>query len=453
MILSKGLMGRALAFISPILAAVIVVLLLTLAFPRETHAAFGMCDAKCTASRCVPGGDPKKDPPCPSITCTDTTNTGVTTCHCVSSKPGKCVGDGFNTPGGDMKGIGDIGKFLEQAMGMAQKLMEMAKKGGGGGGGGGGQTPQTGPLYPACVRNAATNTVSPIPCTETNGAINYGTSGTGGTTGTISGSASDILLGALSGGSSAASSTNTNTNTSSTTITITGGQIGTTETSPSVIIQGAQSGVQPSAQLSQQQGMLQGDIVVGGTGGMLYVRSRDPQNNTEVAGFFGGNTVGQQQSSSLIGNMCGTRPWSGGLLGGFISPSFFDSLCQRFGYQVGVIPVTNSGTVNTVVPKQPSITITQQPVTPTTVTPSVALQPEADIWANPASVRLGSRTYIFWNTRNVASCTVSGPSFSHNTLSGGASTVPLSDTSTYTLECKTADGQTMRDSVRVNLAL
>lgn len=431
-----------------------VIFLFSLAIPFETYAAFKMGDMQCAASQCNPSNP--KGPPCASITCFDTTNGIKTTGICVNSSPGFCKGTGFEGPGGDMKGIeGALGKMLETLMGKLMEAMKGKQGGGGQQGGGAGATPSQ--LYPACVRNTATNTVSPIPCTETNGTVNYGT-GTTGTTGTgsINGNTSDILLNALDGGSGSietgapATTTNTNVNTNSNTNSVTTDV--TTPTQSTVIIQGGQAGVQPSSQLSQQQGMLQGDIVVGGTGGMLYVRSRDPQSNTEVAGFFGGNTIGQQQSSSLIGNMCSTRPWSGGLLGGLITPGFFDGLCQRFGYQVGAIPVTSSGT-GSVVPRKPTITITQQPVTPAVGAEPAVLQPMADIWANPASVRLGARTYIFWSTRDVESCVVSGPSFSHNTLSGGASTVPLSDASTFTIECKTADSQTVRDSVRVNLAL
>ena len=81
------------------------------------------------------------------------------------------------------------------------------------------------------------------------------------------------------------------------------------------------------------------------------------------------------------------------------------------------------------------------------------MPPEADIWAEPASVRLGTRTYIFWNARGVVSCEERGPSFEQNSLSGGASTVPISGPTTFVIECLTSASTTVRDSVTVQIAI
>ncbi len=421
--------------------------------PSITQAAFGEADAFC-ATACLPFWQKKPMQPCVMV-CTDTTNTGITTGKCNPMPPGKCIGTGFSSPDGDMKGAGDIGKFLEQAMGMLKDLMKPKEKGGGGEqGGGAGYNPQQ--QYPTCVHNAATKTVSPVPCTEANGQINYGGTSLGDLTaggGSIGNSTADALLNALNGttnNSTSGTNTNTSTTTSSASTTSSGtGAATSAASSTQVTILSAQQGTLTS---TGNQGVLQGDVIVGQSGGMLYARSRDPGSNTEVAGFYGGNSFGQAQSLSLIGSLCSRRPWGNGIISGLISGGFFDNLCNRFGYQVGAIVVTpGSGAVTA--SKRPKVTITQNPAPRPATTTAPVQQPEVDIWANPPSVRLGTRTYIFWNTRSVESCVEAGPNFSHNTLSGGASTVPLSDASVFTIECKTPDGKTVRDTVRVNLSL
>ncbi len=448
--------SRAVAF-----AALIAFFIFSVATPQETFAALGSGNAMCSIPPYT--GNCPFGVPCPPKSgiygvvgkpCQEEANGKV--CMGACSMPGKCEAKSCEGIGGGQSGlmgadklIGDIfGKLLEKLMG--------GKQGGGGGGqqgGGGGAMSPQGPLYPTCVRNTATNTVSPIPCTESNGSINYGTSASTNTTGSIGGSTADILLNAL--GSGTGSGSNTSPATTSNTNTNTNTNQAATQTTTQTPVPGTSVLVQQQQALTPAnagQNALQGDVVIGSSGGMLYARSRDVQKNTEVAGFYGGNTFGQSQSSGVIGRLCGSRPWGAGLLGGLIAPTFFDNLCQRFGYQVGVAVITPTVTNTTSSIPKATITITQPTVTPV-VTPGTVVQPEIDIWANPPSVRLGSRTYIFWNARGVDSCKETGPSFSHNTLSGGASTVPLSELSIFTIECKALDGRTVTDSVRVNIAL
>lgn len=305
-----------------------------------------------------------------------------------------------------------------------------------------------GSTYPPCVRNEATGTVSPIPCMEANGIVNYSgvlTGGIGAST-TLGTSISDALLDALGGGSFDTESTGPNvvdtllglsdedivsattTAGGTTTIVTTGGE---------TIVIGP--------------GGTEGDIYVSVSGGTIVARSRDPESNTEVAGFFGGGATTLSQSQSLIGRLCVSRPWSGGLISSIIPETFFDGLCRRGGYQVGALQITPNDPNS--LTKRPSITITQ-PTAPTTTPPVPAgLNPVVDIWAEPSRVRLGTRTYIFWNTRDVQACTETGPSFQQNSLSGGASTVPLSDASKFTITCTAADGKTYTDSVTVYMAI
>lgn len=413
-------------------------------------------DAYC-AGACAPYWAKRKS--CPPLPYTDKTGSGITTCACEPNPPAKCKGTGFNTPGGSMKSTGQLGDFLAKTFGEVLKALLQPKPAGGAQPAGGVPLAQQ---HPPCVVNPATKTISPIPCQEASGAINYGgTSETGIPSASgLGGSTSELLLNALGGGSGLGDvGKNTNVsdilnqqgikteseenpaNTAATTE--------MTEAQLTLALQ--QQGLTPDDAKNTAKALLQGDVAIGESGATIYVRSRDPSSNTEVVGFYGGSTFTPRQSQSLIGRLCASRPWASGLVSAIVSPTFFDGLCQRVGYQVGEL-VLNPSSPTAGGVKSTTITITQ-PKTQRATTTTAAVQPEVDIWADPPNVRLGTRTYIFWNTRGVTSCKESGPNFSQATLSGGAATVPISDASTFTIECQTADGQILTDSVRVNLAI
>ncbi|HEY4522333.1 MAG TPA: hypothetical protein VJH91_01700 [Candidatus Paceibacterota bacterium] len=190
-----------------------------------------------------------------------------------------------------------------------------------------------------------------------------------------------------------------------------------------------------------------GDIRITNEGVTLIVRSRDPDKNTEVAGFYGSNTLTGQNPTGLVANLCRTRPWATNLLSYVVPANFFDGLCTWRGYQVG-LPV----------PSAPQVTVTQtrpKPTQQTSTTTAPVVEARVDIWAVPVSVPLGARTSIFWNTQGVASCIISSPdgSFNQSTLSGGASTVPLTGATMYTISCLKADSTPVTDYVMVNLAI
>lgn len=442
-----------------------VILLAYFAVAPSANAAFGSGNIMCMTPPFI--GPCKYPMPCPKAPifgvigkpCQEEANGKVCTGAC--SAPGKCEAKGCSGIGGGSE-VAGIGKALEAAMGMLKDLLK--PKGGGGGGGGGappGGASPMGPLYPTCVRNPATNTVSPIPCTEANGQINYGGTSDNGSSLTLpageggtGNSTGQALLDILNGvGNEPDSNTNTNSDTNSVSVgATTNSSASTSDASGTPSVNVVVGGGGSLSATSSQQKSLQGDIVVGGSGGVLYVRSRDVESNTEVAGFYGGSVPGNAQPSSLIGRMCRTRPWGDGVLGGLISGAFFDGLCKRFGYGVGELATTPSGGRG-LPAKSSKIIITQNPATRPSQAPAQAVNPEVDIWANPSSVRLGTRTYIYWNSRDVVSCVEKGPSFEHNTLTGGASTVPLSDTTIFTIECLAADGRTVKDSVRVTISL
>ncbi len=191
---------------------------------------------------------------------------------------------------------------------------------------------------------------------------------------------------------------------------------------------------------------LVGTIKIGEAGATIVANLRD--GLTEVAGFFGASSLTVGVSKSIAGRLCATRPWATSWFFSKLMPDqFFDMLCSRAGYQVGVALPQGAGGGAVVAPKK-------------TVPPPAQKQPlpnlgsvEIDIWAEPPVVRLGTRAYIFWTSKGVLECTVSGPNFTQNSLSGGASTVPLSGATIYTLECTAPGGAKTTDSVTVNLAI
>jgi hypothetical protein len=195
---------------------------------------------------------------------------------------------------------------------------------------------------------------------------------------------------------------------------------------------------------------IRGDIQFLADGATIIAGTRNENTQTEVAGFYGSETIGGGQPAGLVSALCKSRPWATNFLSTIVAPTFFDSLCSWRGYQVG-----------TPEPVFPQVSVTQSAPKPVT-TPSSAqvsteptVPPKVDVWAVPAAVPLGSRTSVFWNTEGVTDCTVSSPdgSFSQNTLSGGASTVPLVTATTFTISCLAPDGTPVTDYVTVNLSI
>jgi len=191
-----------------------------------------------------------------------------------------------------------------------------------------------------------------------------------------------------------------------------------------------------------------GDINVRTDGATIIGGTRDVQGNVEVAGFFGSETFGDQGSQGLVSGWCKSRPWATNFLSKIVSPSFFDGLCTWRGFQVGTPP-----------PPKPAVTLQQtpkpKPIATTTTPTTPQIPPKVDIWAVPASVPLGGRTSIFWNTQGVTSCTETSPNggFNQNSLSGGAATQPITSATTFSISCLAPDGTPVTGSVTVNLKI
>jgi len=67
-----------------------------------------------------------------------------------------------------------------------------------------------------------------------------------------------------------------------------------------------------------------------------------------VSGFYGviGGNIPDSKSLSLVGRLCVTRPWAGGIISNLIPSTFFDNLCTRGGYHVGPWPEIGQDPVN-----------------------------------------------------------------------------------------------------------
>lgn len=263
-------------------------------------------------------------------------------------------------------------------------------------------------------------------------------------------SASSLLLGALGGTGSTIPDLSTPVNVSDQLQNITSGTVTPQPTQNT-------SGTLPAAgDKNTLTSGTRGDIVVGPTGATVIGSARDTEANTEIAGFYGGETfTGAPQG--IAANLCRNRPWASSIVSFVIPPSFFDGLCAWRGYPVGIEKTTPSPT------PAAKTTVTTKIITPATPNPApvpapsqaTAVPPEVDIWAVPARVPLGARTSVFWNTKGVSSCTVTSPdgSFNETSLSGGASTVPLSGATTFSISCLTPSGTPVTDYFEVKMTI
>lgn len=373
-------------------------------------------------------------------TCVNNTAGFTTIGRCL--QPNKCFGDtsggGQGALGGGQQGLGQGMQVLSSILQGLQGLMG----GGGGSGGGGGGYPY--PNYTGCTQFYYTSTPTSDPC----GIYQPGVSGQLTGTTTIQPNLISDLLKAL-GGSSTSTNTNINTNAGTNTNSL----LQQRQTNNSVVTQTQVQNNLSATNTGQLQSGLTGDVRLGGAGATVFANLR--QGLTEVAGFFGGNTFGDGSQSALA-RVCAARPWAANnFLGNLAPDGFFDNLCRRAGYEPGR-PLTSGGGGGggTQTTSNTTFTAGGTQTVPSSTTTSPYIPPEVDIRAEPPSVRLGARTYIFWNSRGVSACTVSGPSFSQSTLFGAGATVPITGPTTFTIECLvTNSSSTVRDSVTVDLAI
>lgn len=196
-----------------------------------------------------------------------------------------------------------------------------------------------------------------------------------------------------------------------------------------------------------------GDVKILANGTTIIAGVRE--GNSEVAGFFGSNNA--NGGTSAVSRMCTSRPWATNFLSFVIPPSFFDSLCTWRGYSVGKPATTATGATAPV--KTTTQTFNTTGTTKATAQPATTTAPKAtakvDIWASPATVPLGARTSIFWSSEGVTECIETSPdgSFAQSSLKGGASTVPLTAPTVFTISCLVPGGAHVTDTVTVQIAI
>ncbi|MDR3570743.1 MAG: hypothetical protein P4L81_00890 [Candidatus Pacebacteria bacterium] len=196
-----------------------------------------------------------------------------------------------------------------------------------------------------------------------------------------------------------------------------------------------------------------GNILLSQNGATIFAQTVNSANNSETSGFYGSDTI-NNQSQGVVGQMCQGRPWASNFLANIIPPTFFDGLCEWGGYQVGQTQQQQTQPQVTLTQHANTKPTTQKQATTTAATSTPSVPPQAVIWAVPASVPLGTRTSVFWNTQGVTQCTESSPdgSFSGTSLSGAAATVPITSATTYTISCLDSAGNPITDYVTVSIS-
>lgn len=81
--------------------------------------------------------------------------------------------------------------------------------------------------------------------------------------------------------------------------------------------------------------------------------------------------------------------------------------------------------------------------------PVVASLPWVDIQANPGTFISGGQTQLTWTSQNATNCTASNGWSGYKNLSGSETRYNLTQTTTFTITCYNAVGQTATDSVTV----
>lgn len=391
----------------------------------------------------------KGQPPPPPPPCSEPSPQGAVPGICQLSTLCKATA----APGGNldqgMKGLGDMLKGLMDALKPKEKGQQQ-QQGGQGQQGGLGNNPYAG-LYPPCEKNPITNEITNAPCTDTNGALVTGSGNSDYLSGLYeeSNSLSDSLLDALygDGGGDSGGTSNVSDDLLDSEGTETGSGGGETSGGEGNATSSTGVTATSSSTLSPQT---RGDIVTGERGATVVGGSRNEAENVEVSGFIGAGSGNLAQSKSLVGRLCESRPWATGFLANIITPSFFDGLCTWRGYHVGPLAEALKG----VPAATKTVKIVSRKDDETNKPPVYTGEPEVDVWATPDTVPLGTRTSVFWVSENVVACTVKGPSFEQNGISGGAATVPIAVDSTFTAVCTDAEGNELtRDSVTVRLSI
>lgn len=184
---------------------------------------------------------------------------------------------------------------------------------------------------------------------------------------------------------------------------------------------------------------------------MTVTEEARPFNSNNAVSGFSSDASGARRPG-FFAWLCQARPWASEPVAPIVPGTFFDGLCASGGYQIGRSSPSMQ-TLGDVLTQGGSVV----PAGEVTRTSSRVLvrSAAAQIWAEPATVPIGSRATIFWKTTGVDTCivTTADGSFYQTALIGGASTVPLTTATTYFISCATPDGATIGESVTVRMAI
>jgi hypothetical protein len=360
--------------------------------------------------------------------CSDSTSGFTTSGVCIAQV--KCQAQ--STGGGSITQLSQLMSTI------GQLLQSLGQGGGGGGGGSGSGTGSTCTTY--YQTGDPTKTSDPcayyVPGLATSSS-NLVSSGLG-STDNGSGAANDLISSLIgSGNSNTVDNSNTNSNTDNTT---SGSIVPSASSSaiasvtavanPQALTPGTSATVSQSA-FGNAPGVT-GDIqVLSGNRVTMLASNRDIAGNTQTSGFYGFNTAVDEGTAAIYSQTCAAREWASNFLTFIIPATYLDTLCSSHGYAVGP-PKLQPATP----PPAPSSASAHSTATST---PQYLGPMSADIWASPTSVTSGSRASIFWNAKGVLTCAVSNDSgVMASALSGNASTLPLTKTTTYSIACQSA---------------
>ena len=203
-----------------------------------------------------------------------------------------------------------------------------------------------------------------------------------------------------------------------------------------------------------------GDIQANASGVTITASAHDTDGRTGVGGFYGYNTVPGVQPLDLARQMCVARPWGTPSATAIIPPSFYDSICTARGYKTSAAtPASKTGTGAGSATQKSSASSSSAKTSAATSSPAKpaapTVPPKVYITAVPSSVKLGSRTSIFWNAVGVKSCLITSPdgSFGARTLYGAASTVALTGETVFSIVCIKPDDSQISNFIKVKLAI
>lgn len=328
-----------------------------------------------------------------------------------------CVGDTASGLNGQQQGLD---KGLQALSGILQQLMGQLGQGGGGSGGG----------------SAVPTTGTEAPVASTTGTLYQAVQNVTGTIATGANEAqntvSDILSSVFGGGAvTVPAATQPTTNTS---VTVTSVAVATTTaaaTTTATTTAGIASTTTATTTGSNNTENTERTETRTTEAGVTFEAGvRDVSTNSEVAGFYGNTAATEGERTTLAGRLCTTRPWASGIIARIISPTFFDGLCNRFGYSTE--PVVAAPQQNTV--QQPVVSPQQGGVTVVAGSDAVG---GPGISCAPAIVRPGTEVTLSFSCAPGEKVNgVSGFAIANNAVA--ETTVFPSQTTRYAIRCSDA---------------